>query len=306
MELVLGLNKRSWKTLGRNTAVIVGVLFLMMVIMPTHHDRTPVFTEDGSFQISSQEMIKHFKTSKWKVPKHELTDVKDFYDYVENPGSSCSAYALLGGRACHEIEDHVVCFDPSLNLDHENCLVYSFGMQSNSFEEAMINFGCHVYTFDASGARSDHRRGERSFLYRVRLAGNDSAALPGDRVMTLPEVMRAFGHRGRRVDYLKLDLEDGEEWSALRKMMTTRVLDSVQQLAVHVSAIVHDLTGRERHDVLRRQYEVLVGLEHSGLRLVSSRPDREGHCKPLPEMDPQRAVCEYHELLYVRKPDTIV
>ena len=42
MESVLGLNKRSWKTLGRNTAVIVGILFLMMVIMPTHHDRTPV------------------------------------------------------------------------------------------------------------------------------------------------------------------------------------------------------------------------------------------------------------------------
>ena len=55
-----------------------------------------VFSEDGSFQISSQELIKHFKTSKWKVPKHELTDVKDFYDYIENPGSSCAAYALLG------------------------------------------------------------------------------------------------------------------------------------------------------------------------------------------------------------------
>ena len=55
-----------------------------------------MFSEDGSFQISSQELIKHFKTSKWKVPKHELTDVKDFYDYIENPGSSCVAYALLG------------------------------------------------------------------------------------------------------------------------------------------------------------------------------------------------------------------
>ena len=55
-----------------------------------------VFSEDGSFQISSQELIKHFKTSKWKVPKHELTDVKDFYDYIENPGTSCAAYALLG------------------------------------------------------------------------------------------------------------------------------------------------------------------------------------------------------------------
>ena len=49
-----------------------------------------------------------------------------------------------GGRACHEIEDHVVCFDPSLGLDHENCLVYSFGIQSHSFETAMVNFGCQV------------------------------------------------------------------------------------------------------------------------------------------------------------------
>ena len=163
-----------------------------------------------------------------------------------------------------------------------------------------------VYTFDASGARSDLRRGERSFLYRVRLAGNESAALPGDRVMTLPEVLRAFGHRGRRVDYLKIDLEDGDEWAALRKMMTTRVLDSVQQLAVHVSATVHEMSVRERHETLRRQYQVLVGLEHSGLRLVSSRPQRDGHCETLPELDQQRSVCEYHELLYARQPTTVL
>ena len=46
-------------------------------------------------------MIKHFKTSKWKVPKHEMTDVKDFYDYIENPSSSCTAYALLGTGGSH-------------------------------------------------------------------------------------------------------------------------------------------------------------------------------------------------------------
>lgn len=290
--------------MGRNGAIIVGILFLMMVIMPTHHDRTPVFSEDGSFQISTQETIKHFKTSNWKVPKHELTDVKDFFDYVENPSSSCAAYAMLGGRACHEVEDHAVCFDRNLGLDHDNCLVYAFGLQSNSFEKAMINFGCHVYTFDASVGRSDHRRGDRSFMYRVRLAGNDSASLPGDKVMTLTEVMRAFGHRGRRIDYLKLDLED--EWLALRKMMSTRVLDSVQQLAVHVSALVFDMSPRERHEELRRQYQVLVGLEHSGLRLVNSRPQEDGHCQTLPEIGGEREVCEYYELLYVRRPDTLV
>ena len=163
-----------------------------------------------------------------------------------------------------------------------------------------------MYTFDDSGGRSDHRRGDRSFLYRVRLAGNDSAALPGDKVMTLPEVMRAFGHRGRRIDYVKLDLDDGDEWMALRKMMSTRVLDSVQQLAVHVSALVHDMSPRERQEVLRQQYQVLVGLEHSGLRLVSARPQTDGHCEGLPELEKEREVCEFYELLYVRRADTLV
>ena len=69
---------------------------ILNLLLRRFYVSSQVFSEDGSFQISSQELIKHFKTSKWKVPKHELTDVKDFYDYIENPGSSCAAYALLG------------------------------------------------------------------------------------------------------------------------------------------------------------------------------------------------------------------
>jgi len=282
-----------------------------MVFAPTHHDRTPVFGEDGSFQITPEEVIKHFKMSKWKVPSHELMHVKDFYDYVEKPRSSCSSSAVLGGRACHEIEDHVVCLDPHLGLDHDSCLVYAFGESSTSFESAMTKLGCNVYTFDpASSPRGDHRRGDRSWYYRVHLAGNDSAVLPGDKVMTLDEVMRTFGHRSRRIDYLKLDL-DGDEWPALRKMMATRVLDSVQQVGVQVALEeVVEMAPRQRLEQLRHLYQVLVGLEHSGLTLVSSRPQggstgTEQCAEALPELEDGRKVCPFYELVFTRRAASI-
>ncbi|XP_037083404.1 methyltransferase-like protein 24 [Pollicipes pollicipes] len=299
--MAFGMSKRSWTRVAKNVSIIAGILFLMMVIAPTHHDRTPIFSEDGKFQVTSPEMVKHFKMSKWKMPPHELLDVKAFYDYIENPPSSCGAYAYLGGRACHEIEDHMVCLDPSLGLDHDNCLVYSFGASSKSFEKAMTNLGCNVYMFDPASHRADHRRSDRSWLYRIRLAGNDSAALPGDKVMTLDEVLYAFGHRSRQLDFLLLDL-DGEEWPALRRMMSTRVLDDVRQLGVQTVLDVEELAPRQRLERLRQLYQVLVGLEHSGLRLVSSRRQVEQvSCHGLPELGDERKVCSMYELVFVRR-----
>lgn len=292
-----------WLKLAVSFSAVLLVLLLVVLFVPEHHVSAPSFSEDGEFLLTREEMIKHFQASKWSLPVHEISRMEDFFDYITKPAAQCESVVVMGGRKCHEFDDHVVCLEQTLGLDHEHCLVYSFGTGSGSFESGMARLGCNVYTFDPHmSSRTDRRSGERTWRIGLHLSGNDSARIPGDRVMSLAEVMRSMGHRGQRVDYMRLDL-DGDEWAALKKELANPgALSLVQQLGIQAAVEVIELPDSQRLSRLTMIYQVLVAIEHSGLRLVSARPQAEEHaCHELPELTDKRVVCDYYDLLFVRK-----
>lgn len=111
-----------------------------------------------------------------------------------------------------------------------DCLIYSFGSNGeDSWERAMAaaHAECELHTFDPTlGAEGTRRMVERSRAYgavfhalglsgadrapkgqKLRLPTNESAG----QYLTLRSIMRLLGHTGRRIDFLKVDIE-GSEW----------------------------------------------------------------------------------------------
>ncbi|XP_069986307.1 uncharacterized protein [Penaeus vannamei] len=140
--------------------------------------------------------------------------------YAENPQLKCPEMRYFGGEGPRENGpniadgDKAVCLSPRYDVTPGRCLVYSFGIADDwSFDDAMAEYGCEVYSFDPTIGLETHRRSERVHFYNVGLGGaNHTEVIEGVNVtiLTLGQIIDMLGHTNKTIDYLKMDIEGSE------------------------------------------------------------------------------------------------
>jgi hypothetical protein len=127
----------------------------------------------------------------------------------------------------------VLCMDPGVALEFQNCLVCTLGIHRDRNVNKMFqNFGCHVTAFNQSDA-----------LFRIL-------------------------EHSKVIDYLELGLE---EWDALEQILQRKSLDKVKQLAVHIARNVTEaelldniriLKELEAAGMVRFTSRIINGINH--------------------------------------------
>ena len=138
-----------------------------------------------------------FQMISWNTPAEQV------FQYLNwNNSRSCALpYDFSYGHVMADYQQtidsrQVLCMDPGVALEFQNCLVCTLGIHTDRNVNKMFqNFGCHVMAFDQSAA-----------LFRIL-------------------------EHSKVIDYLELGLK---EWNALEQILQRKSLTKVKQLAVHI------------------------------------------------------------------------
>ncbi|KAK3092809.1 hypothetical protein FSP39_007458 [Pinctada imbricata] len=156
-----------------------------------------------------------------------------------------------------------VCIDPKY-APRKPCIVYSFGIAFDwSFDESMAKtFGCKVYSYDPSMDLPIHSHSPGVYFYNIGISSKDTS-IPGLTVKgpkgqrkmawklrTLKSLLKENGHLNRRIDILKMDVEEAE-WAAIPNMISTGVLKNVKQLYIEF----HGGGNKNQLMVVRQLYD---------------------------------------------------
>lgn len=183
--------------------------------------------------------------------------------------SSCGLVHDFGGKMLKYIPrgldgQKAVCLDPTIAPRPDRCLVYSFGINNEwSFDEAMAEYGCQVYSFDPSMNLSDHDHSANIHFYNMALDSKDV----GKKNRTLSSIYDLLtAHHGQNfIDYLKMDVEFAE-WRILPQI-NPAMWSIVKQLSVEI----HLPTDQDL-DFYRKLVGVLMSLEReAGMRRFDSK-----------------------------------
>lgn len=161
-----------------------------------------------------------------------------------------------------------VCLDPlPIAPPSERCLVYSFGIRNEwSFDDAMADYGCNVYSFDPNMGVTSHQRSSKIHFFNVGISGRDYVA-GGKRFRKLSSIHKKLQprHGKKIIDYLKIDIE-GNEWDVIPEIIDSGMLDNVRQLAmeIHLFDIVN-FKMLESLDDYRRFVGIVKSLEDAGM-----------------------------------------
>lgn len=105
------------------------------------------------------------------------------------------------------------------------CLVYSIGSRGEfSFEKAVkkqISDQCEIHVFDPKEPTSYQGGAEtpKGMTYHTSPLGSSGEMVMGVRSKTMEQMVDDLGHRGRRIDLLKIDCE-GCEWHTYKDWLT--------------------------------------------------------------------------------------
>ncbi len=174
----------------------------------------------------------------------EKMSAKEIFRYLHWTNSrSClfavdfGFYVVIGNPITAPDGHKAVCLDQYVSPEFDNCLVYSFGINNQwSFDEAMVQYGCHVFAFDPSMGVGDHDRSPYIHFYKLGLAGSDSLPSSGWNVSTASSIyqMLTRRHGEKVIDLIKMDIEFAE-WEVITQMLRSGFLaDKVKQLAVEI------------------------------------------------------------------------
>lgn len=211
----------------------------------------------------------------------EMTDIKDFFSYVENPNKTCNHSKIFGGSRSKYKNipfvdgDKVVCMDAEFNISPHQCLVYSFGINNDwAFDDAMARYGCQIYSFDPTMNVKSHKRSDKISFYNIGISDKDEFVIMKKKMRELKRftsIMALLGHQQDDVviDYLKMDVE-GAEVSFLEDVLQNSpdVLKRIKQIGMEIHVGKYTI---EREDIFRINYRLFKQLESLGFRLFSSK-----------------------------------
>lgn len=112
----------------------------------------------------------------------EATSIENVYKYLHwSNQTACQLSIDFGFKQVNynkivASDGHkAVCLDPPIAPVFDQCLIYSFGINNEwTFDEAMADYGCQVFSFDPSMKVDDHNRTDRIHFYNVGLSGEDA------------------------------------------------------------------------------------------------------------------------------------
>ncbi|XP_050734550.1 uncharacterized protein LOC127007497 isoform X2 [Eriocheir sinensis] len=212
----------------------------------------------------------------------------------------------------------MVCLDEGAGVVPRDCLVYSFGVGNDfTFDTHMQDLGCEVHAFDHDNDHEiyDHRLGPTAFFHKTRIGAETGytrfcdaiACNPLIHYLALADITKSLGHQGRRLAYLKMDIE-GEEWTVLRQILShppaTATLAATSQLSLEIHL---DLNGNktvvEKREQISSYLSVLSSLSSLGFRLVNHE---ENELNPQSEEIDGTLLRLYSEILFINTNSSII
>ena len=254
----MGSSKKScfkW-ILGRvvQVALVLSIISLVLLSVINYHSfryqlasfrsNLKVIASSITPEFNSQSNLKtlsKIEANYWNSISAETMQPQQITDYLKwtNRGA-CDVIHYFGGLVQQWIPrgvdgSYAVCIDSAVKLpDSNNCLVYSFGVNGDwTFDEAMEQYGCQIYSFDPSMNLSDHDHSPRIHFYNLGLSDRDFVDFNGWTLKTLDSIYQMLlpRHGGKIIDYLKIDIE-WNEWDVLKQVLQSGMLDKVRQLSV--------------------------------------------------------------------------
>ncbi|XP_047483806.1 probable methyltransferase-like protein 24 [Penaeus chinensis] len=194
---------------------------------------------------------------------------RKFVEYAETPQLHCPEKRYFGGMENSEKivdGDKAVCLSSLYNITPGNCLVYSFGIAGDwSFDDAMAEYGCQVYSFDPTIGLEDHQRSERVHFYNVGLGGaNRTSLIDGVNatILTLGQIIDKLGHTNKTIDYLKMDIEAYEILAFTQLANEQYRLSFVKQVSLEIHPT------KQYHEEI---YTIMTMLDYLGFASFDAR-----------------------------------
>lgn len=271
-----------WRRSG--PSVIADKWIKSCVSRPARRSSREAQRESGGCGIGTR-IGRHFTSLHF--PNFSLTELPDSYLIMHlslKKCRSCPTEEKIGLEASDRGQDGEkwVC-DTDL-LVRGGCLVYSFGSHSNfMFEKGMSSrFQCEIHTFDPFLVKKvPELEGVDVRLHAWGLAEETrQQPMPSRRGMpkkgvpdmlflkSLPDIIEALGHTGRKIDVLKLDVE-GFEFGVLDNHTMWR---DVARLGTSVSQVLVEVhsKGINRQTFSWRNASVYEGRDMDNLFRVMS------------------------------------
>ncbi|KAK3108889.1 hypothetical protein FSP39_018023 [Pinctada imbricata] len=138
------------------------------------------------------------------------------------------------------------------------CIVYSIGINYDfSFDDAIERiFRCDVFSFDPSMDIGDQNRSNHIKFYKLGIGDkNEEVIFRGKvwKLKTLKEIQEMLGHTNKRIDILKMDIENNE-FQTLPDMIRSGAMKNVAQFCVEFHHYYDIQTIRELHNLGFRIY----------------------------------------------------
>ena len=210
----------------------------------------------------------------------ETMSAEEILSYLHWTNSTSCLFAVdfgywvwNGGGVAAPDGHKAVCLDQSISPVYGNCLVYSFGINNQwTFDDAMAQFGCQVYSFDPSMGVGDYDRSQQIHFYSIGLSGKDevhpSKKWKMKTAWSIYQMLEPRHGASTLIDVLKMDIEF-YEWDAIPQMLRSGFLaDKVKQLAVEIHFNANDTL-----ETFQSRARILQDLETSE---TSSHPDKAG------------------------------
>ena len=160
-----------------------------------------------------------------------------------------------------------MCMDPVINpfayVETMPCLVYSVGIRKDwTFDEAMENYGCEVFSFDPSMGQSDHDHSKKVHFKNLALGSRNYVDEKTNwKYQTLDSIHEMLSplHGMQTIDYLKIDIEGGE-WEVMQQVIESGMLSQVRQMFVEFHLFAQHPNGT---DLSIQDYKAIAGLVKS-------------------------------------------
>lgn len=194
----------------------------------------------------------------WSIAQN--MSAEEIFRYLHWTNSTSCLFAvdfgffIRNGEGLAAPDGHkAICLDLPVSPVYNSCIVYSFGINNQwSFDKAMSDFRCKVYSFDPSMGEEDHDESQYIHFYNLGLAGkNGRHPSNGWKMETASSIYQKLlpYHGSVAIDIFKMDIEFSE-WEVIPEMMKSGFLaNHVKQLAVEIHFDPNDSLATFRNHV---------------------------------------------------------